>query len=755
MKSIRWFVVTLALILAISGCSLQAAQQDKEEPTTQMETEAPLETEVATTEVQTETEAATEGTAITLSSTEFLQGYERESVKLPYQPSGMTGQVPAYEVAADFSNVVNFAEFGEFTEAQKEMLLQSGFVVCSPEGMPGELAYDQFFHIYDANEYKRVPSFVTGDSMTHIFHIFYDSLLRSTERDQIYPKLQDMTSRLLASNIEIYENLTDVTVKDLQLKNVAYFAVAAHLLDVDTQAVPEEAKALIDEELANIDAKSSTLSNVSNSDVDYSQMTVRGHYTRDETLEKYFLGTMYYGQVGFYPFDQKGKPQVDAIAQAMLMTHSAYKDQEIFRAWSEAVDPIDFMVESSEDLSIREMAQIFYAVYGQEPDLDALLSEPEMNAVAGMIKELPDPLIDPAKGKSFRFIPQRAVMDSVIAQDLVDIMSPSNRPIYSGLDIMASFGSEKAKEIQYEDPYNAIWPEYKERLENNIDIVSKMTDENWQKNLYRGWLWMLKEYANEYGEGYPMFMQSEAWKRKDLASALGSWAELKHDTVLYGKQVGAQKGGGEEPEPPYGYVEPNLPLFEKLSWLLEYTQLNLADRGMLGDNEMRLDNFRMMVDFCIDVIKKELNNEPLTESEKYQINNIGGVMESVSTKFVESDGEFSIGYWWEIESATDRRMPIVGDLMTTVRNNCGIPEGQYLHAASGAPNEIYVIYPHDGQLYMGRGGVFSYYEFLDPERLTDEIWQERVIKGTPELPAWEQDLVHDEKGEVIGTPPAY
>lgn len=755
MKSIRWFVVTLALILAISGCSLQAAQQDKEEPTTQMETEAPLETEVATTEVQTETEAATEGTAITLSSTEFLQGYERESVKLPYQPSGMTGQVPAYEVAADFSNIVNFAEFGEFTEAQKEMLLQSGFVVCSPEGMPGELAYDQFFHIYDANEYKRVPSFVTGDSMTHIFHIFYDSLLRSTERDQIYPKLQDMTSRLLASNIEIYENLTDVTVKDLQLKNVAYFAVAAHLLDVDTQAVPEEAKALIDEELANIDAKSSTLSNVSNSDVDYSQMTVRGHYTRDETLEKYFLGTMYYGQVGFYPFDQKGKPQVDAIAQAMLMTHSAYKDQEIFRAWSEAVDPIDFMVESSEDLSIREMAQIFYAVYGQEPDLDALLSEPEMNAVAGMIKELPDPLIDPAKGKSFRFIPQRAVMDSVIAQDLVDIMSPSNRPIYSGLDIMASFGSEKAKEIQYEDPYNAIWPEYKERLENNIDIVSKMTDENWQKNLYRGWLWMLKEYANEYGEGYPMFMQSEAWKRKDLASALGSWAELKHDTVLYGKQVGAQKGGGEEPEPPYGYVEPNLPLFEKLSWLLEYTQLNLADRGMLGDNEMRLDNFRMMVDFCIDVIKKELNNEPLTESEKYQINNIGGVMESVSTKFVESDGEFSIGYWWEIESATDRRMPIVGDLMTTVRNNCGIPEGQYLHAASGAPNEIYVIYPHDGQLYMGRGGVFSYYEFLDPERLTDEIWQERVISGQPELPAWKQDLVHDGKGEVIGTPPAY
>lgn len=100
-------------------------------------------------------------------------------------------------------------------------------------------------------------------------------------------------------------------------------------------------------------------------------------------------------------------------------------------------------------------------------------------------------------------------------------------------------------------------------------------------------------------------------------------------------------------------------------------------------------------------------------------------------------------------------MPIVADLMITVRNNCGIPENQFLHTATGAPNEIYVVYPHEGKLYLGRGGVFSYYEFLDTERLTDEIGQERVIGGEPELPVWEQDLIHEEKSEFPGAPKSY
>jgi len=41
------------------------------------------------------------------------------------------------------------------------------------------------------------------------------------------------------------------------------------------------------------------------------------------------------------------------------------------------------------------------------------------------------------------------------------------------------------------------------------------------------------------------------------ADRLGSWTELKHDTILYAKQVMAEMGGGGPQTPPHGYVEPN------------------------------------------------------------------------------------------------------------------------------------------------------------------------------------------------------
>ena len=54
-------------------------------------------------------------------------------------------------------------------------------------------------------------------------------------------------------------------------------------------------------------------------------------------------------------------------------------------------------------------------------------------------------------------------------------------------------------------------------------------------------------------------MQSPAWVDKQLNTVLGSWSELKHDTILYAKQAYAELGGGPPPPPPLppkGYVEP-------------------------------------------------------------------------------------------------------------------------------------------------------------------------------------------------------
>ena len=735
MKKIAIFLVVIMIFGSLLGCGFGA----KNEPT------EPVVEEPKLSEVEVE--------PLTLTDTKYLESYEKKAINVPFNPANISPKVPAYEIAADLSNVENIEIFGTFTDEQKAAISKNGFFI-SPTGVNewDEFIYDQIFMIYDYNEYQNIPSFVTGDSMTHIFHVFYSNLLRNLEKEVLYTKLTEMTEKLLRSNIATYNELENEKMKELQLKNVAFFAVGGKLLGMDLE-YPEEAKSMVESELSKVEAKTGDGSDIVKGNVDYSQMTVRGHYTREEILEKYFLATMYYSQLGFYPFEDAAVND-DMILQAFLMTDSVYKDKEIFDAWSAVTDPIDFLVETSEDLSIRHYSKILYGVYGEKPDLNNLDSKILLDEAINLIRELPDPLIAPAKGKSFRFLPQRAVMDNVLMQNVVDVGRPSKRPIYSGLDMMVALGSKKAKEIQDADPYNKIWERYFEMTQGNIDTVKSLPDSAWQKNLYRGWLWTLKSYTNTFGEGYPIFMQNEAWNRKDLVSALGSYAELKHDTILYGKQVGAQSGGGAPVVNPKGYVEPNLELFEKISWLLEYTKVNLENRDMLGDYGEKIDTLKEMVDKCITLIHKELNNEAFTKEDEVFLMYIGGVMEYASISFVKNNGE-SLYSWYNIENETDRRMPIVTDLMNVVANVADVPEGKYQSIGTGAPAEIYVVYPHEGKLYMGRGGVFTYYEFLSDERLTDEAWQKQLMTEGAEIPAWYNDLVLEGKGEVIGEDVGY
>ncbi|WP_019138452.1 DUF3160 domain-containing protein [Peptoniphilus timonensis] len=696
---------------------------------------------------------------IELQDTKFLDEMENKTTYIDYKLSDFTPSLEDYKIAEDFSNVVNFSEFGDFTEKQKEMLLKNGFVITKPKNLEyneyseeaWNYEFDQIHQIYEDNEYKFLASFVTTDSVTHIFHIFYDGFLRNLEKDELYPKSIDLNKKLLEENINLLSEIKNERLKEIQYKNIAFIATGLKLLGSEPENLPGKAKELVDEEMKNVSQEEVWSSNISGRDVDYSQIKPRGHYTRSEELKKYFKGTMYFGQVGLFIDNDEG-PNEDGILQGMLLTHSIYKNPEILKTWEDLVEPIDFLVESADDLSIREYARTLYGVYGKDFDINKLDDEKNLNSAYELLKEYPDPQVAGFMGKSFRFMPQRAVMDSVLMQNVVDIAGPnkpSDRPIYSGLDLMTAFGNEKAWEVQKEDPYNSHWDKYKERSQENISTVKKMKDLDWQKNMYRGWLWMLKSYDQKFGEGYPTFMKNEAWERKDLVSALGSFAELKHDTVLYGKALMAEMGGGGDMEIPKSYVEPNVELYEKLNWLLEFTKVNLKDRQMLSEKyEEKINNFQAMVVKFRDISIKELQNEPLTEDEINDLLYIGGEMERIMVDFVESSDENEVMYWYEIESATDRRMPVVVDLMRVVKNSVGLPEGDISHIGTGKPMEIFVIYPHQGKLYMGRGATFSYYEFLNKERLTDEDWQKMVYDEKTDFPTWYKDLVTEEKKAI-------
>ena len=122
------------------------------------------------------------------------------------------------------------------------------------------------------------------------------------------------------------------------------------------------------------------------------------------------------------------------------------------------------------------------------------------------------------------------------------------------------------------------------------------------------------------GEGYPTFMTNQAWADKNLSTFLGSWTELRHDTILYVKQVYAEMGGGGPPASvdDRGYVEPNPYLYAKLAALTKMTKDGLDGRGLLSDknrdnlsidkkqfikcyikNKKRSDNFHLLTLFFL------------------------------------------------------------------------------------------------------------------------------------------------------------
>ncbi|HDH09570.1 MAG TPA: DUF3160 domain-containing protein, partial [Chloroflexi bacterium] len=335
--------------------------------------------------------------------------------------------------------------------------------------------------------------------------------------------------------------------------------------------------------------------------------------------------------------------------------------------------------------------------------------------------------------KGFRFMGQRFIPDSYIFQQLVyDKVGTQDHPrlFPKGLDVAAVLGSERAYDILLNVYDEGRYANYREQVEKLREEFAKLPPEQWVENLYWSWLHSLRPLLEIKGEGYPVFMQNTAWADKDLNTFLGSWTELRHDTILYAKQSYTLKATSIMPQPEAvkGYVEPQPEVFARLAALAKQMRTGLDGRGLLNaeyrDKLVRLES--LLLDLKA-MAEKELVGEPLSEKEYETIRNIGGVLENLTT--------FSVRTKEEITSEADERMAIVADVHTDVNS------GRVLEEAVGDAFLIYVVVPVEGELVVAQGGVFSYYEFTHPmaERLTDEAWQ--ALEPKPDLPIWTKSFI--------------
>lgn len=663
------------------------------------------------------------------------------NIGVPYEPIEFDTMVKPYKVESDLSNIENLEIFGEFSKEQLDLLVKNNFVVNPTKE-------EQLFYIYEDNEYKDIPSFITTDSILQVYHIFYDYALRTLENDKLLGLVEEMTDKMLRNSIDIYNELENKEMKKIQLKNIAFFSIGQLALEKELpNGVPEGARRIALEELEKIKAHSGFQpSSLFPYELDYSQFTVRGHYTRSDDFGRYFRAMMWYGQAPFPLHFADGERDIEQTIQALLITSSLYSDKESYKKWENIYEPTNFFVGSSDDLSIYQYGKLLFKVYGKNPDLNILNDKAKLDEFYKEAEKLPEPriqakytMVNTPVGKQFRLMGQRYVMDAEIIQELVE---PITRPVPSGLDVMAVFGSERAKEIQLSKKINQIWEDYPRELGRLKDKFGKLSERQWMGNMYQGWLWTLLGFVEPFGEGYPSFMTNEAWVDKDLNTALGSWSELKHDTILYGKQSGAEMGG-EGYKEVVGYVEPNIEVYEKLLWLTKFSRKNLSARGLTIEGiDMKMEEFEQLLQFLIDCSVKELRNEDLTSEEYYQIQIYGGMLERLTASFA---GAYL--RWFEITSETDKNMAVIADFHTIAPNQYS--DGGYMEAGVGPGYEIYVVVPIRGKLYLTRGAVFSYHEFISDERLTDEKWQEMIKEDRkPDMPEWTNSFIRGGKGEI-------
>ena len=644
------------------------------------------------------------------------------------------------------NNIVNLFQFKDIDKEILEKLQQNNFVITKGNNL-------QLFHAYEENDYRQVPNFITTDLYLQAFHMYFSYILKSLEKQHIIPTLEMLCRSFNATCIKLAEQTEDESLKDMAEHAATFYAIPYYLLTNKTLTVPSKYETEYQEEIEHINKQEDNFSDfLSYKDAyfPYSLFKPRGHYTREPQLQAYFKAMMWL-QTACFCREQQEQLKRSIFQAAVLCTYKSIDQTPLIELYQHIYTPLTFLMGEADNLSIFDIARILEKNNAIHIE-DAL--------TAGQIEKVNQALIELAKHKNnikpqieitcrdkINFMPQRYLSDNEVIQKLVDVNPNSQRAYPKGLDVFAAFGTGTAESLLidfYKEPNN--WSEYSKELQQLKDKFK--TSKSTQLSVYELWMKSLLT-MQQTDKNNPGFMQTPEWGYKNLNTALASWAELKHDAILYGEQPMAAECGGAGPPVPIvvGYVEPNLPFWRKMENILQATRLILQQNDCMTDDlKGKTDQLNDYVTFLIQVTEKELRGEKLTEPEYRTLEYMGSSIEYFTLSVVDPDLHLDD---WSLVQGPDKSIAIVAHIYT--RNIRGCNKNGILHVATGNANNIYVVVEIEGNLYLTRGATFSYYEFVQPlgTRLTDEEWQKMLEeKKAPAVPEWMKSILIEKEPHV-------
>lgn len=645
-----------------------------------------------------------------------------------------------------------------YTPNERKRLSEKGLFFRFPEPSPPRIYLDDM-----VDQHQRIagPLFVSSDLFLHAYHLIFDRMLQDMEARTFFPAIKKITEGMYRASQRRVESAPSETLRAASRRNLWFFGVAQRLLDpafVVSDAVKDDVEGEIREilnekaALPTIDSPNPEMGLLPGFREDYTQYMPRGHYTMSEDLKSYFRVMMHYGRKAFM------LKNPSATLSALLITEDL-RTSGLMDVHEKFSGVLDQLVGRTDDPSPRDYSALMEKVLaasapaakqevnisqelgGSDRERSMARTETLSEFIRLARKELPPQRIVSqqtrtsleesmtqeerlAETTGFKFFGQRYTADAEFFQKLTspsvgDGDNPKNLP--SALEVMSLLGSSPAKHMLPEDWWTSV-PKYEESFRKLRTEAEGYSEETWNESAYMSWLRSLSSLFVP-PESKQFFMHTDTWGYKSLNAALGSWSELKHDTILYAEQSYAELGAGgdEGPFPPAsyappsikGYVEPVPGFFRRLGNLNGRIQELLETKGFLtNEYKEKLTAFGDLTRTAEQISRKEVAGDPITEEDYAWIREMPNRFHA-GLLLPEGIGD--------IIDPKYLQMALIADVATDAFS------GRVLLEGVGRPQELHVIVKdYWGGTRIAEGAAYTHYEFIDSRRWTDEEWKELV-----------------------------
>lgn len=638
----------------------------------------------------------------------------------------------------------------KLNDAETQILKTNGFVVTD------RYRYPTFAYGYQTIYSQDLPVFVSADSILFALHRSYDDILKAIETSVLIPELKSLLLRM-RTNLKAgtIAALGPVAQKDADF----YLAVALSLLNETEMAPPvagaseKDIAAFVAKAIAARGAEKLKLFD-SERRMDFSQFTPRGHYTDSPELTRYFRAMMWLGRIDFRILETQDdgsqvfrRRQFDAGFSLV-----ALMDAPARASFARIDSTIESFVGESDNMTA--------------PQLEAMLAGIGADSVAA-VQALPDATILDAlvagdlgrqrisshymvnglnKGtlplsRTFLLLGQRYVIDSHVFSNVVYdrvALGTVKRMMPDPLDAaFAALGNNQAAALL--KPELQAFP-YAPDLAAMRVLADAHGPAFWSANLYNHWLSALRTLSPDAAAKLPAVATTEAWGRRMLNTQMASWAELRHDTILYAKQ---SYTAGAVCEFPDAFVDPYPAFYAAVAAFAAKGQAALQPLvgagTVVAGAKAYFTRLQEIMGILQEMAEFQRDEKPFTAAHMQFIN------QAVVIQNICGGGFFEKGWYKELFFGNALEFdPTIADVHTQPTDEGGGEVGRILHVATGyARLMVTTVNTCAGpRAYAGLVSSYIQHTTENWKRLTDEEWKAELIK--PVRPAdvpWMKDLV--------------